>query len=550
MRKKLSILLAIALLVCSIAPVALADQKVDLSGKLVILNTNDVHGYAITDTSVPSMGYAQIAAYKKLALSAGAEVLLLDAGDATYGQPIINLSKGLDAVKFMNAVGYDAMCPGNHEFDCGIDNLLQLADAAEFKVLAANITRTADGTTFFAPNTIFEKNGWKIGVFGLDTPEALTKANPALMKGVSIAMNEELYACAQAQVDELANAGCDLIICIGHLGIDDESTGNRSLDVIANTNGIDLFIDGHSHSEIVQTVDQKAVEGQETPDTTLLISTGCYSQNLGEIVFDGETLTATLIPASNAVVPTIFGDEEVSAMVAAVNDEINAQLSGVFAKTEVMLDGNRDPGVRTQETNLGDFAADAILWAANNAYSQPVAAAITNGGGIRASIDVGDISMMDMKTVFPFGNTIAVLTVKGSELLEAVEAATSAAPTALGAFPQVSGIEFTVDTSVEYVKGEQYPNTTYYAPANPGSRVTIATVGGEAFDPEKDYVIATNNFTAAGGDTYYCFGYAYSQTGYDTTIPLEDALVNYTAEVLGGVIGETYAAPAGRITIK
>lgn len=550
MRRKLSILLALVLLVCAFAPASLADQKVDLKGKLVILNTNDVHGYAMTDSSVPSMGYAQIAAYKKLALSTGAEVLLLDAGDATYGQPIINLSKGMNAIKFMNAVGYDAMAPGNHEFDCGIDNLLQLADAAEFKVLAANITRTSDGTNFFAANTIFEKAGWKIGVFGLDTPEALTKANPALMKGVSIAMNEELYACAQAQIDELTQAGCDLIICLGHLGIDDESAPNRSIDVIANTNGIDLFIDGHSHSTIIESYPQKTVEGQEKPDETLLISTGCYSQNLGEIVFDGETLTASLIPASVATVPTAFGDEDVSAMVGAVNDEIEAQLSGVFATTEVLLDGNRDPGVRTQETNLGDFAADAILWAANNAYSQPVAAAITNGGGIRATVNVGDISMKDMKTVFPFGNTIAVLTVKGSELLEALEAATYASPKALGAFPQVSGIVFTVDTSVEYVNGEQYPNTTYFAPANPGSRVTIESVGGEAFDPEKDYVIATNNFTAAGGDTYYCFGYAYSQTGYDTTIPLEDALVNYTNEVLGGVIGASYEAPAGRITIK
>ena len=175
---------------------------------------------------------------------------------------------------------------------------------------------------------------------------------------------------------------------------------------------------------------------------------------------------------------------------------------------------------------------------------------MTNGGGIRATIEIGDVTMKDMKTVFPFGNEVATLTITGAELLEALEAATFSTPDAIGAFPQVAGIEFTIDTSVAYENGEQYPDSTYFAPAKPGSRVTIATVAGEPWSAEAEYVIATNDFTAAGGDTYGVFAYPYTQTGYKTGVALEDALVNYTQTVLGGVIGEQYAAPAGRITIK
>jgi len=238
-------------------------------------------------------------------------------------------------------------------------------------------------------------------------------------------------------------------------------------------------------------------------------------------------------------------------VVNAIDAKVEEELSATFAKTEVLLDGNRAPGVRTQETNLGDFSADAILWSAKQALGEDkVDAALTNGGGIRASIEVGDVTMKTMKTVFPFGNEVATLTLTGAELLEALEAATWCIPEAIGAFPQVAGIEFTIDTSVAFENGEQYANSTYYAPANPGSRVTIATVGGEAWAADAEYVIATNDFTAAGGDTYGVFAYPFQQTGYKTGVALEDALVNYTQTVLGGVIGEQYAQPQGRITIK
>lgn len=549
MRKSLSILLALALLLCCFTPAAMAEQSVDLSGKLVIVHTNDIHGYAVTDPSEPCVGYAQIKQYREDAAALGADTLLLDDGDASQGQPIVNLSMGANAIAFMNATGYDAMAPGNHEFDWGVDQFLQNAETADFPILCANMLRSSDNTLYFDPYKIFETGHYKVGVIGLDTPETLTKANPALMQNVTFLMNEELYACVQQYVDELMAQDCDLIVVLGHLGIDDESTGNRSIDVIANTTGIDLFIDGHSHTMLNEEVQQMHEEGAEDVPTTLLVSTGSYGENIGEVVFDGENLSASLFMAQSTQVSAAYGDADVSAMISAINDDIDAQLSATFASTTVLLNGERSPGVRTEETNLGDFCTDAMLWQANEAYSQPVVAAFNNGGGIRASIEIGDITMKDMKTVFPFGNTLQIMTLKGSELLELLEASSYCTPEALGGFMQVSGIVMTIDTTVPYENGDQYPDSTYFAPANPGSRVTIETVGGEPFDLEAEYVIATNDFSAAGGDQCYVLKYANQQTGYNTYISLEDALINYTTDILGGVIGDEYAQPQGRITI-
>jgi len=553
MRKHLCTLIAAALVLLLLASGAAAAT---LDGSLVILYTNDMHGHAVADTKNGTMGYAEIAQYKQDAAELGASVLLLDAGDPIMGMPIVNLDQGANAITFMNLAGYDAMTLGNHEFDWGSDNVLRLQEIAEFPFLSANVYNTADGTDFVQPNAIFEMdNGMTVGVFGLTTPETLSKANRALFPGLSFMTGDELYACAQAQVDELQAAGADLIVCLGHLGVDDESIGMRSIDVIAAVDGIDVFIDGHSHSVIPGDVITKG-EG-DAATQTLLVQSGSYGMNLGVVIYDGETLTSGLIPAAQydaAVLPLTallpaHEDEMVAAEVNAVNDAIQAELSQPFAVTEVLLNGERSPGVRTEETNLGDFCCDAMLWAAKQLVGDQVVASIANGGGIRASIDVGDVTMNDMKTVFPFGNTLVTLEVTGTELLEALEVATFITPDALGAFPQVAGIEFTVDTTVPFTQGEQYTNSTYYAPLNPGSRVTIATVGGEAFDPDAVYTICTNNFTAAGGDTYGAFAYAYQQTGYDTYKALEDALVDYVTEVLGGVIAVPYDAPQSRITI-
>lgn len=533
-KKLLSVLLALVLALSMALPALADDAAIDVEGELVILHTNDVHGRAVDGDGV--FGYSRVADVKKQLEKLGASVLLLDAGDFSQGTPLVDLEYGKQAYAFLNAAGYDAATVGNHEFDFGIDNLLQNAETAEFAILCATVTDTISGEAKFAPNKIFDMpNGMKVGVFGLTTPETYTKAHPDKIKGISFAQGEELYKIAQAQVDELKAAGCNLIVALGHMGVDGESEPNRSVDVIEKVNGIDLFIDGHSHTEI---------PGGELHGTTLLTSVGSLGKNLGYVIVDDDDkkMVAGLYNGVDATV-----EELVNSANAAVND----QLSAPFATTEVLLNGERAPGVRTEETNLGDFATDAMLWAAKNALGDDKAdCALTNGGGIRTSLQIGEITMLDMKTVFPFGNEVTVIMVTGAELLEAIEAATSSLPEASGGFPQVSGITYTVDTSIPFAGSVQYEGSTYYKPDVPGTRVTIETVAGEPFDPERIYNLVTNDFTAAGGDQYCVFKYAYQTAGYKTGVALETALVQYTQEVLGGVIGADYAAPMGRITVK
>ena len=361
----------------------------------------------------------------------------------------------------------------------------------------------------------------------------MTKASPENVALLKFLAGDGMFETARQQVEQLKKVGAKYIIAIAHLGIDEGSAPNSSVDLIENVEGIDVVIDGHSHS---------VLDGEKKNDT-ILTSAGTKLSHAGVVIIDDKNIESGLISAKDYH----SVDQVVDIKIRMVAEEIDSKLSEVFAKTESYLDGNRAPGVRTQETNLGDYAADAILWSAQQAVSDKVDAAITNGGGIRASIKKGHVTMKDMKTVFPYGNTIATVKVTGAQLLEILEASTFSTPASLGAFPQVAGIEFTLNTSIPYINGEQYPDSTYFAPAKPGARITDVKIAGEALDLNKTYTVATNDFLAAGGDTYYLFK---SLECYNTYVALEDALINYTKKVYDGVISEEkYGKPVGRITI-
>lgn len=508
------------------------EQPKPFDGKTVILHSNDVHG-AIE-------GYANIAALKAEYEAQGATVILVDAGDYSQGTTYVSSTKGLDAVKMMNAAGYDFATLGNHEFDYGYEQLKSNMNEAQFKVLCANVLG-ADGKSIFDATAIKEVNGVKIGFFGLETPETQTKANPALIKGLQFLGDEKMYECAQAQVAALKNAGADIIVCLAHLGIDGESEPNRSVDLFAKVEGIDFIIDGHSHS-----VMEKGPSGEP------IQSTGTKFEQIGVIVIDNATKTIE----SNKLVKVTKDtakDATVAAAAKVIVDRINAEYGEVFAKSEVELNGNKAPGNRNLETNLGDLITDSMMWQIlKDADSLAVPAenvvAVTNGGGIRAWIHKGDITKNDVFTVLPFGNTMTVVYVKGADLLEALEASTYCTPGAVGGFPQIAGMKITVDTTAQYdANAETYPNSTYYGPKSI-NRVTIDEVNGKPFDPNATYAVATNNFTAAGGDTYYAF--ARSEGSIDTGYTLDTILMDYIKEELNGVIGEKYAGPDGRITIK
>ena len=534
MKKKVLSLLMAVVMTFSLAVTANAAEETaqDLNGDIVILHTNDVHG-AIA-------GYAKVAALKDAYEARGAYVLLMDAGDFIQGDPTVSTSEGATAVELMNLAGYDVVSLGNHEFDYGYQNLKDLEAGADFAIVDANVLY--NGSVAFEDNLVFTTpDGTKIGVFGLDTPETATKAHPAKIQGVTFLAGEDLYDCAQEQVDALTAEGCEYIICLGHLGIDDESAGNRSIDLLEKVEGIDVFIDGHSHStyEDVKT----AAGGTGKVGDTLVTSTGTKLESIGVVTIDAEGVITT---STTPVADLTAEDADVAARAAAIQKEIDDEYGTVFAKTEVALNGEREPGNRTEETNLGDLITDALVWGAEREGTE-VDAAVTNGGGIRASIAAGDITKKDINTVLPFGNTLSIVQVTGAELLEALEASTYCTPTSIGGFPQVSGIEFTVDTTKAYDQGELYPGSTYYGPKSI-QRVTIETVGGEPFDANATYTIATNDFMAAGGDTYYAF--AAASVNYDLGIAMDEVVMDYiTDELNGTVTEEAYGEPAGRITV-
>ena len=513
-----------------------SSTEAELKGTIIVLHTNDVHGGIA--------GYAKVAALKKSYEEKGAYVLLVDAGDHIQGDPTVSVSQGATAVELMNLVGYDVSALGNHEFDYGYENLKKLSESAEYPIVAANVLY--NGKVAFKDHVTFTtEDGVKIGVFGLDTPETATKAHPAKIKGVTFLAAKEMFDCAKKQVEALEADKCDYIICLGHLGIDDESAGNRSIDLLKEVTGIDLFIDGHSHSTMEEVAE--AAGGSNLVGETVITSTGTKLANIGVVTIakDGDSFKTEA--ACVAAETLTEADEDVAARAAAIQKEIDDDYGTVFAETEVKLNGDRDPGNRTEETNLGDLICDALVWGAKE-NGETVDAAITNGGGIRATIEAGDITKKDVNTVLPFGNTLSIVKVTGAELLEALEASTYSTPTAIGGFPQVSGIEFTVDATQTFDEGELYPGTTYHKP-NSVQRVTIQTVGGKEFDEKATYTIATNDFMAAGGDTYYSFSAA--SVNYDLGLAMDEVLMDYIKTELKGIVTvEDYGEPAGRITVK
>ena len=542
MRKFLSVLLAMAMVLSlTVTSFAIEDtattrepevmtEEATMAGKTVILHTNDVHG-AIE-------GYAYITALKADYEAKGAEVILVDAGDYSQGEVYVSDTKGLDAVEMMNVTGYDVVTLGNHEFDYGYAQLKENMTKADFKILCANVYGE-DGTPIFDANyTYTTKSGVKIGFFGMETPEAQTKANPALIKGLKF--DTDLKAVAEKQLEALKDD--DVVIALSHLGVDDSSKPYTSYDLYNAAKGIDFIIDGHSHSVMAKGKNGEPIQ-----------STGTKFANIGVIVIDD----ASKKIESNSlyeIKEDTAKDAAVAAAAQKIIDRIDKEYGAVFAKSKVELNGAKAPnGNRDGETNNGDLITDAMLWKVMQnkeglTVNEDHVVAITNGGGIRAAIKVGDVTKKDIKTVLPFGNTIEVIYVTGTELLEALEASTFCVPESIGGFPQVSGISYTISTGAVYdANAETYPASTYYGPKSI-NRVTINSINGKEFKANDTYAVVTNNFCAEGGDTYYAFAAATSK--FDTGVTLDMAVMDYITTKLKGVIGEQYAAPQGRILMN
>ncbi len=554
-RKMLSLILALALLL-AMGATAFADYYGDLlpavktipgdyTGKTIILHTNDVHG-AID-------GYAYMPALRDSFKARGAsDVILVDAGDFSQGSTYVSVSKGANAVELINAAGYDIVTLGNHEFDFGYANLMEnLSGENSFFPICANVILDETGESILPASHSFvtgsDDNVLKIAFVGLETPETATKVHPGLIEEIHFTAFDDLYKTAQAAVDAVREDN-DLVIGVFHLGVDKESAANgyRSVDVLDKVTGIDFVIDGHSHTVMTGAEGGKPVQ-----------STGTKFAYIGVIVIDDATKTIE----DNYLLSTagLAKDEEVAARAQEIMDGVDEIYNAAFAASEVLLNGEKAPGNRTEETNLGDLITDAMVWSVVKEggieqVEPNQVVGITNGGGIRATVEAGDVTMKDINTVLPFGNTVAVIYVTGEELLEALEASTFCTPDPVGGFPQTSGIVWTLDTTVEYDQGDVYTlngkETSYFAPASI-KRVTIESVNGEPFDPAATYAVVTNNFCAAGGDTYNVFNRAYNEgSGFDTGIPMDQAVVDYITNELEGVISaDMYGEPRGSMTI-
>ena len=405
-------------------------------------------------------------------------------------------------------------------------------------MLSANVIVEATNKPLTKDSVIYKKGDVKIGIIGLTTPETVVTTNPKNVYGLKFLDDKATIAVTQNLVKKLKEQDkCDLIVAVGHLGSEDANRGHRSDDILMNVDGIDIFIDGHDH-----TAKNKYING------ALLAETGHYTKNIGVITHMDNKWTENFCKYGD------FNEEDpvVKELVDKTQREVDDAMALKLGETPLLLNGSRDPGVRTDETNLGDFVGDAYLWQARKAMAASgvnVDGCLFNGGSLRQSIEKGNITVGNISGVLPYNNQLYVMKIKGETLLEIIEAATCSLPSQIGAFPQVSGIRYTVNTKVPYENGKQYENSTYFAPAKPGSRVTIHEVGGKPFDADKVYALVTTEFICRGGDAY---GKLTEQGAVDIqAIGYVDteAVENYIKEELKGTVPATYEKEQGRVTV-
>ncbi len=435
-----------------------------------ILHTNDMHARVRAgDDYGKSIGMAEIAAAIRQAKTKDADTLAMDAGDTLHGMPIVNVSRGENMVKLMNAAGYDCMVPGNHDYNYGAERLQELAKQLDFPVLSANTVDRRTKKLLFSPYETMTVDGVKIAVFGLTTPETAYKAKPELVEQVEFL---DPIETAKQMVKKLRQEN-DVLIAVTHIGLDKSSVITSGM-LADKVKGIDLIIDGHSHTELPQGL---------TVGSTLIAQTGCHDWNLGEVelvVKDHKVIKATahLYTAEELKKIVPQPDAAVTSLIAQLDGQNKARFDEVVAYSKRSLSAERAV-LRTQEAELGDICADAIRWAAKADIG------LINAGSIRQDIKAGLITRGNLMAICPFGNTLQKLSISGAVLKDALEYSVEQYPAVFGGFLQVSGIEFDMN------------------PAMPaGQRVSNLRVQGRPVVLQKDYTVAINDFLAGGGDGY------------------------------------------------
>lgn len=515
-----------------------SSREARITDDIIILHTNDVH-CAVSE----GVGYKGLIEMKDALEAAGKTVLLVSSGDYIQGDLIGLMSDGEDIITLMNDVGYDAVTLGNHEFDYGVDQILKLKDETKFPILCCNFL-DKDGNRLFDAYKIIDVNGVKVAFIGITTPQTLVSSTPKFFQDedgnyiYSFATGGDVtgqyfYDYVQKYVDEVKEQGADYVVALAHLGIEASASPYTSSELIPNVSGLDIVLDGHSHT-VMESEHVKDKDG----NSVLVTQTGTRLEYVGLVK----------IGQNGVITSELINDEGIQSAIDAITKSIDEKTNEVIAHTDFDLVIN-DPNnpderiVRYEETNLGDLLSDAY-----RSYGQADIGIVT-GGSIRAALNAGDISYKNLISVLPFSSNVLVIKTSGQSILDALECSVYSVPNEYGSFMHVSGLTFTADISVP-TPVSQDANGVLIINPDADRRVKDVMVNGEPLDPAKDYTVASLDYTLVqGGDGIACFNDA--EVVLDTQMLYLQVFIEYITDNLGGAVPEEYADPygQGRITI-
>lgn len=545
MKKILSLVLVLAMLLSCTAFAESTEAAPALQKDLVVLFTSDVHCGV-----EQGFTYVGVKAVKD-AMAKKGYVLLVDDGDSIQGDAIGAITSGEALINLMNAVPYDIATVGNHEFDYGMDRFYELKEKAQFPYISANFTYKDEPA--LDPYVIKEFDGVKFAFVGISTPKTITSSTPTYFQDENGEYvygfceddtGAKLYAAVQKAVDDARAEGANYVIAMAHLGIEDTCSPWMSTDVIANTTGIDVFLDGHSHSIL----EGEAVKNKDGADV-LLTACGTKLESIGYARFatDG-TITSGLYKWSFDETPVELLDLTNDMSVALENETkaLNEKLATVVASTQVDLIIN-DPEtgarvIRSAETNLGNLVADA--------YRDQTGAdvGLVNGGGIRAQIPAGEITLGQLMQCHPFGNALCMVKANGQQILDALEWTNRAVPGETGGFLHVSGLTYELHTYIEPTCKQT--DKGMFDGVEGEYRVKNVMINGEPLDLEKEYTVASHNYLLKSGGDGSCM-FIGDELLLDEIKLDYETVIDYILNTLGGSVGEEYAEiwGQGRMTV-
>ena len=531
-KRLLSCIVCICMVLCSLNAATFAKD----SETIVILYENDVH--------CAVEGYSKLAAMKNELKSEYEYVGVVSSGDFVQGGTLGAVSKGEYIVELMNLVGYDAIAPGNHEFDYTISRLTELYELSETKYISCNFAKIGEEKTYFEPYTIVSYGDVDIAYIGIITPETITSARPSQFRNengeIIYTFNESrLYELVQESIDEATEDGADYVIALSHIGYDESGELNDVTDVIENTDGLDVVLDAHSHSVI----EEKIVK-DKSGDDVLLSSTGTGFENIGKLTIANGEFDTELVKTETYTKT----DADVDAYIAEINESYAELGNRKIGESKVELITHNEEGVRlvrTAETNLGNLCSDALFFVTNADVSY------VNGGGLRAPIKSGDMTFNDIYSVFPFNNRIVTAEITGQVLLDMLEMSMISYPQEDGAFPHMSGITFSVNKSIP--SSIKVDENGFFTKVDGDYRVYDVKVldkesgNYKALELDKKYILAAAD--------YYILNFGSGMSMFKDAKVVEsegmldvEVLERYITDNLNGVIGEEYKNVVNRIT--